>query len=81
MYRGTFSLEQTGDTFLDMKEWKQGVVWVNGRNIGRFWDAGPQHRLYVPGVWMHPGTNEVVVFDMMGGTHPTLQGLAAPEYP
>ncbi len=80
-YRGMFSLTKTGDTFLDMSSWGEGVVWVNGKNIGRFWNAGPQHKLYVPGVWLREGTNEVVVFDMMGGRHDSLQGVRAPDYP
>lgn len=81
VYRGSFSIDKPGDTFLDMSSWNQGAVWVNGKNIGRFWNVGPQHRLYVPGVWLRSGRNDVVVFDMTGGSHLTLQGLAAPEYP
>ena len=62
--RGTFSLDQTGDTYLNMRGWKRGVVWINGHNLGRYWDIGPQHDLFVPGVWLKRGENTIVVFDM-----------------
>jgi beta-galactosidase len=62
--RGSFDLKATGDTYLDMKGWKKGLVWINGHNLGRFWDVGPQERLFVPGSWLVKGKNEIVVFDI-----------------
>jgi beta-galactosidase len=38
---------ETGDTFIDMQNWGKGVIFVNGRNIGRFWKVGPQQTLYI----------------------------------
>ncbi|MDR2690786.1 MAG: glycoside hydrolase family 127 protein [Dysgonamonadaceae bacterium] len=35
-YRAVFHLDKTGDTFLDLSNWKKGMVYVNGHNIGRF---------------------------------------------
>lgn len=52
LYRGQFTVSQTGDTFLDMGGWGKGCVWINGHNLGRFWYIGPQQTLYVPGVWL-----------------------------
>jgi beta-galactosidase len=63
-FRGSFDLKQVGDTYLDMKGWKKGLVWINGHNLGRFWDAGPQERLFVPGCWLTKGANEIIVFDI-----------------
>ena len=63
-YRGSFELAAVGDTFLDLSGWHKGVVWVNGHNLGRFWDAGPQHDLFLPGCWLKQGKNEIVVFDL-----------------
>ena len=63
-FRGTFDLENVGDSFLDLSQWKKGVVWVNGRNLGRFWNIGPQYDLYLPGPWLHRGRNNIVVFDL-----------------
>ncbi len=77
-YRGTFRLEKTGDTFLDMRAWGKGTVWINGHQLGRFWDIGPQYTLYVPGPWLREGENEVVVFDLVPATTRQLTGLPAP---
>jgi beta-galactosidase len=63
-FRGRFELIGTGDTYLDMSGWKKGVVWVNGHNLGRYWDRGPQKRLYCPAPFLNEGTNEIVVFDL-----------------
>ena len=63
-YRGNFILNDVGDTYLDLKDYKNGFVVINGHNLGRFWDKGPQHRLYCPAPWLKKGVNEVIVFDM-----------------
>jgi beta-galactosidase len=39
-------------------------VWVNGHNLGRYWDVGPQHRLYCPAPWLRRGANEITVLDL-----------------
>ncbi|MDR1865694.1 MAG: beta-galactosidase [Bacteroidales bacterium] len=77
-YRATFTLDKTGDTFLDMSQWKKGMVYVNGHNIGRFWEIGPQQTLYLPGCRLKKGENEIIVLDMAGATEPTVSGLREP---
>jgi beta-galactosidase len=77
-YRGTFDLSQTGDTFLDLRNWSKGTVWVNGHQLGRFWDIGPQGTLYLPGPWLKKKMNEIVVFDLKPQTKPVLRGLKQP---
>ena len=64
-YKGSFSLETVGDTFLDMSQWGKGVVFVNGHNLGRFWKVGPQQTLYVPGVWLKKGENSIFVLEQL----------------
>lgn len=64
-FRGTFLLGETADTFIDMSAYKKGVVWVNGHNLGRFWDIGPQTKLYCPASWLKKGENTVVVLDLL----------------
>ncbi|HEY3884975.1 MAG TPA: beta-galactosidase family protein [Vicinamibacterales bacterium] len=64
-FRGTFTLDRVADTYIDMTGYKKGVVWANGHNLGRYWDVGPQMRLYCPAPWLHRGENDVVVFDML----------------
>ena len=62
--KGTFKLSRTGDTYIDVSGLKKGVIWVNGHNLGRYWEIGPQKRLYCPAPWLKKGTNEIVVFDL-----------------
>ncbi|DAA21597.1 TPA: galactosidase, beta 1-like [Bos taurus] len=51
------------DTFLQLLGWNRGCVFINGRNLGRYWNIGPQEALYLPGSWLQPGTNEIVLFE------------------
>lgn len=76
-FRGSFDLSLAGDTYIDMKGWKKGFVWINGHNLGRFWDVGPQERLFVPGVWLKSGRNEVTVFNMARTRSDTLRCVKA----
>ncbi len=77
-YKASFDLEKIGDTFLDMSNWKKGMVYVNGHNIGRFWEIGPQQTLYMPGCWLKKGKNEIIVLDLAGPEHRTITGLTQP---
>lgn len=77
LFRGTFALDTVGDTFLDLRGWNKGVVWVNGHNLGRFWiSAGPQRDLYLPGPWLKRGANEIIVFDLDASKPAVLKGDA-----
>ncbi|XP_012584806.1 PREDICTED: beta-galactosidase-1-like protein 2 [Condylura cristata] len=51
------------DTFIKLEGWTKGVVFINGRNLGRYWNKGPQETLYLPAPWLRPGTNEVILFE------------------
>jgi beta-galactosidase len=64
-YSGNFKRDKTGDTFLDMRKWGKGIVFINGHNLGRYWNAGPQQTLFVPGVWLKKGENEIVIFEQL----------------
>ncbi|HEX8325788.1 MAG TPA: beta-galactosidase [Tepidisphaeraceae bacterium] len=77
-WRGSFELTQTGDTFLDVRQWGKGVLWVNGHCLGRFWNIGPTQTMYCPGPWLRTGRNDVVVLDVLGPASPTLGGLELP---
>ncbi|MGH7953365.1 MAG: beta-galactosidase, partial [Limisphaerales bacterium] len=74
----TLKIKKTGDTFLDMRSWGKGVVWINGHCLGRFWDIGPTQTMYVPGPWLKRGKNEFVILDLLGPTKPAIAGLKQP---
>ncbi|WP_045728057.1 beta-galactosidase [Xanthomonas sp. GPE 39] len=57
-------LDHIGDIHLDMRDWRKGYLWVNGRLLGRYWEIGPQHCLYCPGAWLRRGANQVLVLDL-----------------
>ena len=86
LYRGTFSLRTTGDTYLDMHGFGKGFAFVNGHNLGKYWNIGPTQTLFVPAVWLKKGINEVAIFDQLNsghkevGTldHPVLNEVSAP---
>lgn len=65
-YRFVFEAESLGDTFLELEGWGKGCVFVNGFNIGRFWEIGPQKRLYIPAPLLKQGKNEIIVFETEG---------------
>ncbi len=67
-YRLTFTAQELGDTFLDLSGWGKGCAFVNGFNLGRFWDIGPQRRLYVPAPLLRRGENEIILFETEGRT-------------
>jgi beta-galactosidase len=78
LYRGTFNLRTTGDTYLDMHGFGKGFVFINGHNLGKYWEIGPQQTLYVPAVLLKKGVNEVTVFDQLKGNHAELSTLDHP---
>jgi len=77
-WRGTFTLEKVGDTFLDLHDWGKGDVWVNGHCLGRFWNIGPSQTAYAPGCWLHAGQNDIVILDTIGSEDHTVAGVVKP---
>jgi beta-galactosidase len=71
-YKGTFRVDELADTFLELKGWTKGVVFVNGFNLGRYWHIGPQKTLYVPAPLLREGTNELVLFELHGVEEPVV---------
>ena len=62
-FKGKFNIDKVADTYINMSNYIKGVVWVNGNNLGRYWNIGPQFRLYCPAIWLKKGENTIVVFD------------------
>lgn len=79
VYHGSFNLTKTGDTFLDMRDFGKGIVFVNGINLGRYWSVGPQQTLYLPGCWLKTGQNEIVIFEQKNDVLPkSVKSIAEP---
>lgn len=65
-YRFELEVDEACDTFLELPDWGKGCVFLNGFNLGRFWEIGPQKRLYVPAPLLKKGINEIIVFETEG---------------
>ncbi|MCO4292199.1 beta-galactosidase [Solitalea sp. MAHUQ-68] len=76
--QGKFTLNETGDTFLDMENWGKGIVFVNGHHLGRYWNVGPQQTLYVPGCWLKKGENEITIVELNDVPSTTIKAVKVP---
>ena len=65
-YRGVFNVDTPCDTFLDVSNFRKGVAYVNGFNLGRYWEIGPVRSLYIPAPLLVRGVNEIVIFETDG---------------
>jgi len=63
-YKASFNVDEVADTFVELDGWVKGVVWINGFNIGRYWNIGPQRTLYVPAPLLRKGENEIIIFEV-----------------
>ena len=77
-YRVKVNVPALGDCFLDMRPWGKGFAWVNGHNLGRYWNIGPQQTMYVPGPWLKAGENEIVILDLFGPERTVIAALDKP---
>ncbi|MBA2942972.1 beta-galactosidase [Paenibacillus sp. CGMCC 1.16610] len=78
-YRGEFHVEEAGDTFIRLDGWSKGVVWINGFNLGRYWEKGPQRTLYVPAPLLRKGSNEIIVFELHRTEEPVVVLTDSPD--
>lgn len=78
-YRFHFEAEEACDTFLELDGWGKGCVFLNGFNLGRFWEIGPQKRLYIPAPLLKKGKNEIIVFETEGKAAETISLRSEPD--
>ncbi len=78
-YEFTFDAEEAGDTFLDFEGWGKGCAFINGFNLGRFWEIGPQKRLYIPAPLLKKGENTILIFETEGKAPGTIELCDEPD--
>lgn len=61
--KGTFQAQPGIDTYVDMHGFGHGNVWINGFNLGRYWNIGPQMTLYLPGSLLKEKDNVIEILD------------------
>ena len=64
--KGKFNIDEPCDTFIKLDNFTKGFVTVNGFNLGRYWEIGPQRTLYLPASLLNKGENEIVIFESDG---------------
>ena len=74
-YKGSFNIDEVADTFLRTDNFTKGFVTINGFNIGRYWEIGPQKTMYVPASLLKKGENEIIIFESDG-----IKGEASVEF-
>lgn len=70
-HRAPVEIETPADGFIALPGWTRGHVFVNGVNLGRYWNTvGPQVTLYAPAPLWRPGLNEIEIceFETPGTT-------------
>ena len=65
-YAFDVELKTLKDTYLELTHFGKGIVFVNGVNIGRFWDVGPTLSLYIPHGLLTIGKNRIIIFETEG---------------
>jgi len=65
-YKGEIFIDEPKDTFILPKNFSKGFIVVNGFNLGRYWEIGPQKTLYLPEAVLKKGVNEIILFDSDG---------------
>jgi beta-galactosidase len=79
-YRGSLTInDEPADTYLRLPSFNLGCVFINGFNIGRYWNVGPQMTLYVPAPMLRRGGNEIVIFDVVGCESAVVEFVDKPE--
>ncbi|MCR4953366.1 MAG: beta-galactosidase [Treponema sp.] len=79
-FKFTLKIESPADTYLDFTGWGKGCIFINGFNIGRFWDKGPQRRLYIPAPLLKTGNNKIIIFETEGKRGKSVEFFAEPKF-
>ena len=73
--------EAPRDTFLYPNGFKNGCVYINGENAGRFCNVQPpQGTLYVAKELLKKGENEILVFETDGCENPYVEFFDKPVF-
>jgi beta-galactosidase len=78
-YLFEFDADTARDTYLDYTGWGKGCALINGFNLGRFWELGPQKHLYIPGPLIKEGKNTILLFETDGVSRDTIRLTDQPD--
>lgn len=80
IFEAKFNLDEVKDTFFDMSRYGKGTLYVNGVNLGRFWEIGPQYRLFCPASVLKKGENRMVIVDLLKDEPSAIRGTKERNY-
>lgn len=66
VYELTFTVDHAADTFLEVPHGGKGVVFLNDFTLGKFWEIGPQKRLFIPAPLLKTGENVLRIVETEG---------------
>jgi beta-galactosidase len=78
-FRGTLEIDEPADTFLRTDGWKKGIVFINGFNLGRYWEIGPTKTMYIPAPLLKTGKNEIMIFELEGTENLSVEFVDKPD--
>ncbi|AIQ36285.1 beta-galactosidase [Paenibacillus sp. FSL R5-0345] len=78
-YRGNFQVNKPEDTFLRLDGWTKGQAFINGFNLGRYWEKGPTKTMYLPAPLLRQGENELILFELHGVLESVVTFVDTPE--
>ncbi len=61
-----FDVDSPADTFIALPGFGKCTVFINGFTLGRYWEIGPQKRLYLPAPLLREGKNELLIVETEG---------------
>ena len=62
----TFMVDEPADTFLALPDCGKATIFLNGFTLGRYWEIGPQKRLYIPAPLLKEGKNFLRIVETEG---------------
>lgn len=60
----------SGPFKLSLGQLHKGQLWLNGHNLGRYWQVGPQEYYKLPASWL-AADNELLIFEEQPAAHPS----------
>ncbi len=79
-YKGTFEIQASSATYLDISGWGMGEVWINGKYMGSYWEEEKQQSIQLSAADLIQGSNEIVVFELKNHGLDTMRFSETPVF-
>ena len=68
--KGSFNVDKVADTYIDLKNFTRGYIWINGILLGRYDEIGPFLTTYIPAGILKQGKNEIKLLELVSMKKP-----------